>query len=358
LAIGPWPSAIGYWLLANLTSNVKQKQKLLVVELWGMGDLVIATPFLRAASEKFDVTLVSKPAWKDLQARFWPGVRVVPFLAPWTAFKHKYRLYAWPWRELFRLRKEIGGGQFDVGLSARWDPRDHFLLALARAKERLGFPRVASRVFLTRPLERPPPEAHRFESWRVLGQALGLGLPSPEKISIPAIHPEREEILIHTGAGQPVRVWPLERYRALAMRLRERKYCVQVACDPDQWDWWQRAGEPDLVMPRTVLELMDLVDRAAVFIGNDSGPGHLAATAGVPTFTLFGPQLPEWFAPLHPRAEWIEGKACPYKPCSDYCQFPFPRCLANVTEEEVEKRVEQFVEKCLLSNEKGKGVKP
>ena len=53
-------------------------------------------------------------------------------------------------------------------------------------------------------------------------------------------------------------------------------------------------------MPRNVTELIAQIDRAGAFIGNDSGPGHLAAICGVPTFTLFGPQLPEWFAPLHP----------------------------------------------------------
>jgi ADP-heptose:LPS heptosyltransferase len=94
--------------------------------------------------------------------------------------------------------------------------------------------------------------------------------------------------------------------------------------------------------PATVTELIALIDRAGAFIGNDSGPGHLAAFCGVPTFTLFGPQLPEWFAPLHPAAEWIEGRACPYKPCSDYCRFPTPHCLWNIGEEEVYARVEKF----------------
>jgi hypothetical protein len=37
------------------------KSKLLIIELWGLGDLVIATPFLRAAAEQFDVTLLAKP---------------------------------------------------------------------------------------------------------------------------------------------------------------------------------------------------------------------------------------------------------------------------------------------------------
>jgi heptosyltransferase-2 len=92
---------------------------------------------------------------------------------------------------------------------------------------------------------------------------------------------------------------------------------------------------------------MGLLDQAAIFLGNDSGPGHLAAVAGIPTFTLFGPQLPEWFAPLHPRAEWIGGKSCPYKPCSDYCHFATPECLWTITAEEAWPRVCAFVEKNL-----------
>src|SRR5207302_8800488 len=106
------------------------------------------------------------------------------------------------------------------------------------------------------------------------------------------------EVLVHTGAGQPVRVWPLGRYRALVQHLRALGYRVRIACDPDQRAWWQQSGETGVEVPRTVTELMHLVDKAAAFIGNDSGPGHLAAFSGVPSFTIFGPQLPEWFTSL------------------------------------------------------------
>jgi ADP-heptose:LPS heptosyltransferase len=82
---------------------------------------------------------------------------------------------------------------------------------------------------------------------------------------------------------------------------------------------------------------------AGAFIGNDSGPGHLAAFLGIPTFTLFGPQVPEWFVPLHPAAIFISGKPCPYKPCSDYCRFPTPECLWKIRETEVIPKVEQFL---------------
>jgi heptosyltransferase-2 len=324
------------------------KPKLLVIELWGLGDLIIATPFLQAASERFDVTLLAKPYATDLQGRLWQNVKVVPFVAPWTAFRHKYQLLAWPWHEIFGLRK-LRRERFDVGLSARWDPRDHLLLRLARARQRLGFPRLGSKMFLTDTLTRPHPQAHRYRHWQVVARALHLDVPPRELLPIPQLRPDGE-VLVHTGAGQAVRVWPLERYRTLIARLRQKNYRVQLACDPDQHKWWQAAGEVHVAIPRSVGELLALVDRAGAFIGNDSGPGHLAAFCGVPTFTIFGPQLPEWFAPLHPASEWLEGKACPYKPCSDYCRFPVPYCMVNAGEDEVSARVENWLARILAVN--------
>src|SRR6185312_12288248 len=322
------------------------KPRLLIIELWGLGDLLIGTTFLRAATEKYEVTLVAKPYAKELQPVFWPGVTVLPFIAPWTAFHGKYRLLRWPWPEMIRLGGVIRSARFDIGLSARWDPRDHFLLALGGAKKRLGFPRVGSRIFLTDPLVRPDPAAHRYESWRALGKAIGLDLPPREQMPLPPRSGNKDRpILIHTGAAQPIRVWPLENYQKLAARLRQKQYQVQVVCDPDQRDWWLRNGESAVLTPHTVTELLALVNQSSAFIGNDSGPGHLAACAGVPTFTIFGPQVPEWFAPLHPSAHWVEGKACPYKPCSDSCRFKKPICLIGWTEPEVWEHVQSFVAK-------------
>ncbi len=318
------------------------KPSLLIIELWGLGDLVIATPLIQAASQHFTVTLLAKPYALDLQSRLWPEVEVVPFVAPWTAFQGKYRLWKWPLRDIFRLRKQLLARRFDVGLSARWDPRDHFLLRAFGVQKRLGFPRLRSQMFLTDSQPKPAPREHRYEYWRVLGQALSLEMPDRQSIVMP--HPKKgAAIFIHTGAGQAIRVWPLERYHRLVQRLREQNHHVIVACDPEQREWWTKAGEAQVTTPRTVSDLLGLIDQASVFIGNDSGPGHLAAFCGVPTYTLFGPQLPEWFAPLHPESVCVEGKPCPYKPCSDYCRFPIPRCLWNITEDEIWDNLQPFL---------------
>jgi heptosyltransferase-2 len=321
------------------------KPKLLAMELWGLGDLVIATPFLQAATEKYAVTLLARSYALELQPLFWPGVEVVPFTAPWTAFHGKYQLWRWPWRKILHLRRELRTRRFDYAVSARWDPRDHLALKWSGASERFGFPRLKSSRYLTRSLTRPAPLAHRYEYWRVVGEALGLNVPSRQEL-FSGKSPRPPVVLIHSGARLPLRVWPLKNFHDIVTRLRQHGLTVQVACDADQVNWWQTAGE-NAACPRSVTELANLLNHAGIFIGNDSGPGHLAAACGVPTLTLFGPQLHEWFAPLHPAAEIVEGKPCPYKPCSDYCRFAAPFCLHDISVSEVWSRVEKFAQRHL-----------
>jgi ADP-heptose:LPS heptosyltransferase len=320
------------------------KPKLLVVELWGMGDLVLATPFLRAAAGTFDLTLLAKPMAQELQPRLWPGVEVVPFTFPWTAFRGKYNLTRWPWSELASLARQLRSRRFDIAVSARWDPRNDALLGLTGARRRVGFPRLRSGLFLTECLTPPSPGAHRYENWRVLARHLGFELPEKNKLASPSR--SAQIVLIHTGAAQPARIWPLERFQILAAQLRQARYSVQIVCDSAQREWWSSRSE-DVRVPESLAELMALIDGAGLFVGNDSGPGHLAAIMGVPTFTLFGNQYPSVFSPLHPASQWVEGSPCPYKPCYDSCRFATPECLWSISAPDAWAKLKYFAEQHL-----------
>jgi heptosyltransferase-2 len=251
-----------------------------------------------------------------------------------------------------QLVRELRAQQFDVAVSARWDPRDHALLALSGAKRRIGFSRLGSQVLLSESLERGPEVAHRFWHWRKLANALDVDISQDPVRLLPT---EGDLIIIHTGARRATRIWPLERYAGLVRRLRDQRRHVRVLCDPEQRDFWLARRER-VTVPGPVGELITLISRAAVFIGNDSGPGHIAALAGVPTFTIFGPQLPELFAPIHPRSEWIEGAPCRFKPCYDSCRFPLAHCLLSLEEETVWKKLDGFLAQLLpLSRHRGTG---
>jgi len=282
---------------------------LLVTEVWGLGDVALAVPFLRAASERYQVTLLAKPHAAQVLRRLAPRVSLIEWEAPWTRFGGKYRLLRWPWADLRRLVSGLRARSFDFGVSARRDPRDHFLLWLAGVRNTVGFPRLGSGAFLRTPLPRPG-SLHRSAAWGALGSELGFSIGQPN----PGQGAGRRRLIVHTGAARPVRKWPRDRFEEIARRATREGWTVAIVDET--------LG--------TVEELIEALCANDCFLGNDSGPGHLAAILGLPTFTVFGPQLPEFFSPTHPESAWIEGAPCPHKPCFDSCHFSEPRCLLQV----------------------------
>lgn len=135
--------------------------KLLVLEFWGLGDLTFSTPVLRAAVERCDVTLVGKPHARPLLAPTFPQIDFLAFDAPWSAYRDKYRLWRWNWRELLILLARLRREQFDAAISVRNDPRDHLVMRLAGAGTRYGFPVRGSSAFLTHPLVRSREKQHK-----------------------------------------------------------------------------------------------------------------------------------------------------------------------------------------------------
>ncbi|MBI2505355.1 MAG: glycosyltransferase family 9 protein [Candidatus Latescibacteria bacterium] len=118
-------------------------------------------------------------------------------------------------------------------------------------------------------------------------------------------------VLIHPGSGGRRKCWPLSRFLALARRCRQQGIEVLLIHGPVEADLAaQLHGDPqcrDLALgPPGLLELAGLLESATLFVGNDSGPGHLAAALGTPTLSLFGPTDPRIWKPLHPRARIIQ----------------------------------------------------
>jgi ADP-heptose:LPS heptosyltransferase len=317
------------------------KPKLLILELWGIGDLALALPFVTAASLKYEVTLLAKPAALEFPIRVLGGVEVLSLKVPWTRFKGKYRLHRWPWHRLTSTLSTLRARNFDIAVSARPDPRDHVLMWLTGARARIGFPRAGTSCLLNRRLLADRPHMHRFGAWRRIAAATGVLLPL---LSSCPRSGKPGAIVVHSGAARPVRVWPLDQLALIVDQLRRLGHEVQVACNPDQMEWWLRHGEAGVISPGNLEELCALMEAGRAFIGNDSGPGHVAALLGLPTFTVFGPQLPELFAPIHPMAEWSAGKECRFKPCRDACRFATPHCL-DISAESLWPEIRDFADK-------------
>jgi ADP-heptose:LPS heptosyltransferase len=116
-------------------------------------------------------------------------------------------------------------------------------------------------------------------------------------------------IVIHPGGGAPRKCWAAERYLELARRLRERGRPVRVLLGEVELEQWPRdqvqsfRDAADVRTPASLVELLDEISSAGAFVGNDSGPGHLAGILGVRALGLFGATShPARWKPLGPHA--------------------------------------------------------
>jgi ADP-heptose:LPS heptosyltransferase len=115
------------------------------------------------------------------------------------------------------------------------------------------------------------------------------------------------EIVIHPGAGSPAKCWSLDRYLQLAELLKVQGKSVRFVLGEVEFDRWSDGDRKRLAATApvkscsTLVELLEQISTAAAFVGNDSGPGHLAGIIGVKTIALFGPTRPTQWKPLGPQ---------------------------------------------------------
>jgi ADP-heptose:LPS heptosyltransferase len=149
---------------------------------------------------------------------------------------------------------------------------------------------------------------------------------------------DTSKIIIHPGSGSIRKRWSLTNFLDLADRLEKRGLQPTFVGGP---------AEPDLIAEirnhdqqiHTFSELADLVDwleSAGGYIGNDSGVSHLAAFLGIPSVVIFGPADPVRWKPLGPRVQIVHPELdC--QPCFEMepenCAQP--ECLANASTESV-----------------------
>ncbi|MFN5356189.1 MAG: glycosyltransferase family 9 protein [Bacteroidota bacterium] len=159
-------------------------------------------------------------------------------------------------------------------------------------------------------------------------------------------------LLIHTGARRKLKKWPLERAAKLLSLLHQR-YGLEPVLVGDQYDATDaeeliRAGCPTLRVAAGKLSLRGfaaLCSRSQLFIGNDSGPLHIASAVGTRSIGLFGPGDPI-FHPVGAHTRYVH-HVLECNPCDQvHCKYAGNPCIERITIGEVETAA-----KNLLGNE-------
>jgi heptosyltransferase-2 len=112
-------------------------------------------------------------------------------------------------------------------------------------------------------------------------------------------------IALHPGAGSKAKRWPLSRFISLVRQLTlQEKGELLIIEGPAEPGLARQIAQalPDTEMITIESVPLDLLagvmEKCKVFVGSDSGLAHLAAALEVPTIVLFGPTLPQHWAPL------------------------------------------------------------
>jgi heptosyltransferase-3 len=152
--------------------------------------------------------------------------------------------------------------------------------------------------------------------------------------------------VLHVTTTFFTKEWPAERFAALGGWLaREHDLVPVFTCGPGERGRIGRAlpaGPGVLFSPPTVSELIALIEGATLYVGNDSGPTHIAAALHRPMVVLFGSSDSVAWSPWRAAHERVQNDF-PCNPCpGDRCYaFDEPRCILSLTLEQVQQAVER-----------------
>ena len=114
--------------------------------------------------------------------------------------------------------------------------------------------------------------------------------------------------VINPGAGWTSKLWPPERFGAVAKYLGEHWRLPSLVVWAGEKEKSDAAtivsysgGQARMAPPTSLPELAAVVRRSQLFVGSDTGPLHLAVAVGVPSVGLFGPMPAERNGPYGPK---------------------------------------------------------
>jgi predicted lipopolysaccharide heptosyltransferase III len=324
-------------------------KNILVIKLRYLGDVLLATPVLRALREAY------------------PEARLTALVNEGTEDVLRWNVDL---NDLLVVRRrgiraglvflaDIRRRQYDCVIDLTDGDRSALIARWSGASVRIGFNEEHRwRGLLYTTALTVPPGMHRIERDLQALRALGLD----PKATTPVLRTtpqddEKAETLLHgfgiTSGGRPLvmmqpgarywfKAWPPERFAELADRLTERFGCrvllggdVREVPLAEQICSLARSSPVVLAGRTTLLQYAAVLRRCALFVGNDNGPMHMAAAVGIPVVAVFGPSDPAEWGPRGTRSEVLyKGLDC--RRCfHPTCERGELNCMKQISVDEV-----------------------
>jgi heptosyltransferase-1 len=284
--------------------------RILIVRVGAMGDVLHALPAvaaLRAALPEAHIGWAVDPRWFPL------------LVSPTLDFPHLNTIHGVNTRQwtagnflpqVLSLRRRLQHQEYDQAIDLQGNIRSAVIARLAATGRIAGSatPREApARYLYSQRIQLTQPNVID-QAAELISAAMGIPI-APIQPTLPTdpasqawadAYAAKPFILIAPTAGWGAKEWPLGHYAALIPLLEARGYRVLLNATPTS-----APSLPAEAVPSTLPQLIALTSRAALVLGGDTGPIHLAAALGRPTLALFGPTNPARNGPKFPGARVI-----------------------------------------------------
>ncbi|MBF0217609.1 MAG: glycosyltransferase family 9 protein [Candidatus Omnitrophica bacterium] len=333
----------------NFFPGKEDIKSILLIRKDRIGDVVLSTPAMKAVREAFPaakITVLLAPGTKGLLS----GAGFIDEIITDDA------------------GSVLSKGAYDLACDLHLD---HTLGTAmnafrSRARFRLGYDINGRGLFFNIRVVPDGKRKHFIDETADLLKAIGVRI-KDRKPSI-AVDPGREEavggflekngvrsgdtlITLHPGGFYPTQRWPAARYRELFERIQKGSSAKVVVIEgPGE----KALTEEMTVQPeqglivfreRPLNDTVALIRRADLFIGNNSGPLHIASALGTPTVSIMGPTVPERWSPVGDNNTVLRYDAeC--SPCNDgRCLRKDHLCMTMISVDEVYRAAREFLPK-------------
>ena len=284
--------------MANAVYRVNSTTgNILLITLSNIGDAVMTTPVLEALHRRYPEASIDLVADRRSSEVF----THCPYRGR-ILFKEKRA----GWRGTLQLVRTLRHTRYDLIVDLRTDGLSYLL----RARRRLTKHHRHARG------------PHAVEQHMGVIAALGIADIPPTHIWLtPPLERAAEQRLktlpgtrwlaLGPGANWEPKIWPAERFKDLIVQLADNFDGIILLGGPGDAERCSLVAQNcplpavNLAGETGLLEATAVLARATVFVGNDSGLGHLASAVGTPTLTLFGPGQPERYRPWGENTRWL-----------------------------------------------------
>lgn len=263
----------------------------LVIHTGALGDFLMACPAIEALHRAGPVVLAGSPERHELAV----AAGIAEAAEPLDALGLHEVLAAEGARVPERFGAFVAG--FDRAVVWMRDPGG----VLARAFQAAGVGEVLCRPGLPQATWPGHASAYYLDT---------LGLPPVSAYRLNVAPEPGLDIVLAPGSGSPRKNWPLAHFCAVADHFTRAGRRVTWLLGPAE-EGLESLGPGETLRCPPLPALARQLAGAALFVGNDSGPTHLAALCGCPTIALFGPGGSTIWHPIGPRSQVLGGDGWP-----------------------------------------------